>query len=111
MHHLGSSGTSNFHSPRTQWYIIAKRATPLTNTQVKQCNASDKEYALNDGNGLQLKVKPSGSKTWVLKYVKSFSKIRTNLGLGIYPEVSLAEAEKKEKLLENCLRKVLTPKK
>lgn len=92
------------------WYIMAKKVTPLTNTQVRQAKACDKEYILADGDGLQLKIKPSGSKTWVFKYSKPFTKKRTNLGLGIYPEVSLAQAREKRKKYRELLAQDLDPK-
>ena len=43
-----------------------------------------------DGNGLYLLVKPSGSKSWVLRTVVHGR--RRDMGLGGYPLVSLAEA-------------------
>ncbi len=89
---------------------MAKRIPPLTNTQVKQAKALEKEYSLADGDGLQLKIKPSGSKTWVFKYSKPYSKSRTNLGFGIYPEVSLAQAREKRKQARELLAQNIDPK-
>ena len=43
-----------------------------------------------DGNGLYLLVKPSGTKSWVLRTVVRGR--RCDIGLGGYPLVSLAEA-------------------
>lgn len=43
-----------------------------------------------DGRGLFLYVKPSGSRSWVLRY--QVQGRRRDLGLGAYPEVSLAMA-------------------
>ena len=43
-----------------------------------------------DGNGLNLKVDPSGAKRWVQRV--TIDGKRHNLGLGRYPSVSLAEA-------------------
>jgi len=59
---------------------------------------------------LQLKIKPSGSKTWVFKYSKPFTKERTNLGLGIYPEVSLAQARAIRKEYRVLLAQEIDPK-
>lgn len=89
---------------------MGKIITPLTNTQVKQAKACAKEYTLSDGDGLQLKIKPSGSKTWVLKYSKPFTKVRTNLGFGTYPEVSLAKAREKRKAARELLAQDIDPK-
>jgi integrase len=53
----------------------------------------------NDGNGLYLKIKDSGTKSWVLRYkrgVRDDGKPRSYfMGLGPYPAVTLAEARKK----------------
>ena len=46
-----------------------------------------------DGNGLSLRVEPSGSKHWVQRV--SVNGKRSNLGLGGYPTVSLANARSK----------------
>ena len=46
-----------------------------------------------DGRGLMLFVKPSGSRSWVLRYQRQGR--RRDMGLGAYPEVSLAEARAK----------------
>ncbi len=69
---------------------MAKQITPLTNTEVKQAKIKDKEYTLADGAGLQLRVRPNGAKLWILKYSQPYTKKRTNLSLGKYPQVSLA---------------------
>lgn len=89
---------------------MAKKITPLTNTQVKQSKPKDKEYILSDGDGLQLKIKPSGSKTWVFKYTKPFIKSRTNIGFGSYPEVSLLQARDKRKQARELLAQDVDPK-
>lgn len=89
---------------------MAKKVIPLTNTQVKQVKAQEKEYILSDGDGLQLKIKLSGSKTWVFKYSKPFTKKRSNIGFGVYPEVSLAQARDKRKQARELLAQDVDPK-
>jgi integrase len=49
-----------------------------------------------DGGGLQLAVSPSGARKWVLRYMRQG--VPREMGLGGYPEVSLAVA--REKALE-----------
>jgi integrase len=46
----------------------------------------------NDGKGLLLRVSPGGSKSWVYRYKRPGHRFITDVGLGPYPEVSLAEA-------------------
>ncbi len=73
---------------------MARTVRPLTDTQIKQSKPKVKEYSLSDGSGLALKVKPSGTKLWIFNYPKPFTKARTNISLGAYPNVSLANARK-----------------
>lgn len=86
------------------------KTTPLTNTEVKQAKAKDKVYKLSDGNGLQLRVKPSGNKSWLLDYVKPHTKKRTAIGLGGFPDVSLADARKLRSIHRELLAKGIDPK-
>jgi integrase len=86
------------------------RTTTLTNTEVKQAKPKDKVYKLSDGGGLQLRVKTNGTKSWLLDYFKPFTKKRTSIGLGAYPEVSLAEARKKRVAARELLAKDIDPK-
>lgn len=65
---------------------------PLTDTQVKQSKTKATEYSLADGNGLALRVKPNGTKSWLFNYYTPFTKKRTNISLGLYPDVSLTKA-------------------
>ncbi|WP_338213284.1 Arm DNA-binding domain-containing protein, partial [Halopseudomonas aestusnigri] len=44
----------------------------------------------SDGDGLYLRVKSSGSASWLFRY-RTGGKLR-DMGLGAYPEVTLAEA-------------------
>ena len=71
---------------------MARTTKPLTNTEVKQAKPRATVYALADGDGLQLRVKPNGSKIWLLDYRRPYTKVRTSLSFGSYPAVSLAEA-------------------
>ena len=62
----------------------------LTASKVKSAKPSAKAYKLADGAGMYLLVHPSGAKYWRLKYrIAGKEKL---LALGVYPEVSLAEA-------------------
>lgn len=73
---------------------MAKIVRSLTDTQIKQAKPRDKEYNLADGDGLTLRIKPSGSKTWLFNFQRPYTKRRTNLSFGTYPEVSLADARR-----------------
>lgn len=72
---------------------MPKRVVPLTDTQVKNAKPKDKPWRLFDGGGLHLLINPDGSKYWRLKYLLHGKEKR--IGLGVYPEVSLARARTK----------------
>ncbi|MGL5798902.1 MAG: integrase arm-type DNA-binding domain-containing protein [Plesiomonas sp.] len=79
---------------------MAKVTTRLSDTQIKAAKPRDKEYVLCDGDGLRIRVKPNGSKPWLLNYTHPIKKTRTNLSLGKYPEVSLASTTLNEQGFE-----------
>ncbi len=89
---------------------MARQVTPLSDTLIKRAKAKDKEYNLSDGDGLTLRVKPSGSKIWILNYSKPFTKKRTNIGFGVYPKVSLANARKLKTEAKELLANDIDPK-
>jgi len=89
---------------------MARTVKPLTDTQIKQAKPKEKEYSLSDGFGLQLIIKPSGTKNWIFKYYKPFTKKRTNLSFGKYPHITLADARKKREEANALLAKDIDPK-
>lgn len=82
----------------------------LSDAKVRAAKPQEKEYTLADGEGLQLRVTPNGSKQWVFKYYKPISKARSNLGLGTYPSLSLAAAREKRDEARALLAKDIDPK-
>lgn len=62
----------------------------LTDIKVRTAKPTDKQYKLTDGNGMHLLVHPNGSKYWRLQY--RFGGKQKMLALGVYPDVSLADA-------------------
>jgi len=73
---------------------MARSAKQLTDTALKKVKAEDKDIILSDGNGLQVKVRKSGSKLWNFNYYHPITKKRVNMGLGKYPDVSIVNARK-----------------
>ncbi len=70
----------------------------LNPTQVKNAKPKIKDYKLNDGAGLHLMVRPSGSKLWRQRYF--FSDKERLASFGKYPTVTLAKArERRTELL------------
>lgn len=89
---------------------MARITRPLTNTEVKQAKPREKVYTLSDGGGLQLRVKPNGSKLWLLDYFRPYTKKRTSLSFGSYPELSIANARSKRDDARELLAKDIDPK-
>lgn len=73
---------------------MARIVTKLNDTQIKKAKATDdnKEIILYDGDGLMLRVKPSGKKIWFFNYQVPVTKKRTKTKLGNYPHLTLARA-------------------
>lgn len=75
----------------------------LTDIKVRTAKPMDKQYKLTDGNGMHLLVHPNGSRYWRLQY--RFGGKQKMLALGVYPNVSLADArarrDEARKLLAN----------
>jgi integrase len=67
--------------------------TKLTDIAIKRTKAGNGIKKLSDGNGLVLLVYPNGSKYWQYRY--RYLGKEKSLSLGIYPEVTLAEARLK----------------
>ena len=66
---------------------------PLTDTKVKNARPQDKPYTLQDGQGLYLEVRPTGSKFWRYRYWLTSSK-DGRYTIGEYPSVSLSDARR-----------------
>jgi len=75
----------------------------LTELEVKKAKPTDKQQKLTDGGGLYLLIHPNGGKYWQMAY--RFDGKQKTLSLGVYPDISLADArdrrEQARKLLAN----------
>lgn len=86
-------------------------AGTLTDKALKAAKARARPYKLFDGGGLYLEVAPTATATagryWRLKYRHAGKEKR--LALGVYPEVSLAEARDRREAARAQLRDKLDP--
>lgn len=65
----------------------------LTARQVSTARPMEKAYKLADGGGLYLLVNPNGSRYWRMKY--RYAGKEKLLSIGVFPDVTLAEAREK----------------
>lgn len=76
---------------------------PLSDTKIRAAKPAEKSYRLSDEKGLYLQVEPNGARYWRMAY-RYDGKQKTQ-ALGIYPDISLAEARSRRdearKLLAN----------
>jgi integrase len=76
---------------------------PLTDTAVRKAKPKEKPSRLADEKGLYLEIMPNGSRYWRMKY--RFAGKEKRLAMGVYPDISLAEArdrrDQARKLLAN----------
>ncbi|MCU9688542.1 tyrosine-type recombinase/integrase, partial [Escherichia coli] len=79
----------------------------LTDIKVRTAKPTDKQYKLTDGSGMHLLVHPNGSKYWRLQY--RFDGKQKMLALGVYPDVSLADARTRRDDARNLLTNNIDP--
>lgn len=89
---------------------MSRTTKRLTVTEVDNARPKEREYTLSHGNGLNLRVKPNGSKSWLFNYTNPNTRKRTNISLGSYPEVSLSNASKKRTEFRELLAAGIDPK-
>lgn len=81
---------------------------PLSDTTIASLEPEDKAYREHDGQGLYLRVKPTGQKLWEFRYKKPNGKWSW-LGLGPYPSVSGALAREKAQEARTLTAKGVDP--
>ena len=86
---------------------MARMVAPLTDTKIKRAKAKEKLYKLFDGEGLYLEVKPSGVKTFRVKY--RFNNKEKTYTIGKYPDVTLAQARRELRKVKSMLSEGIDP--
>lgn len=86
--------------------MTTKRAA-LTDTRIRQAKPEAKPYNLYDTGGLYLTVAPTGAKWWRMKYRHAGKEKR--MGIGAYPETSLADARAKRDTARAAIREGRDP--
>ena len=79
----------------------------LTESAVKEAKPTVKQFKLSDGGGLYLLVHSNGSKYWRFDF--RFDGRQKSSSLGVWPEVSLAEARSKRNDAKSKIRDGVNP--
>ena len=69
----------------------------------------DKDYTLNDGNGLSLLIKTNGTKLWEFRYTSPTTLKRRKSSFGKFPDVPLTDARDKAKNFRELIAKEIDP--
>ena len=80
----------------------------LSDTKVRSAKPSTKTITLNDGGGLQLEVRPTGSKLWRLRC--TINGKRTRLSIGEYLSISLKAARATRDELKEQIAQGIDPR-
>ncbi len=73
----------------------------LTDLKVKKLTPQKSFFDVPDGDGLYIRVRPRGTKTWIFRYM--FDKRPRLMTLGKYPSITLAEARERHSLARQKL--------
>ena len=86
---------------------------PILNTlsvkAIEALRASGKVIRKSDGGGLYILVKVNQTKFWEFRYTKPATGKKTFMGLGSFPDVSLAEARKRASIYRSKLFEGIDP--
>jgi hypothetical protein len=85
---------------------MPKKAKELSATEIRRINKPGR-HAVGFIAGLLLVVKELGSKSWILRTLVGGR--RRSIGLGGYPEVSLAEARERAREIKKAIRQGVDP--
>lgn len=88
---------------------MARTIKALTDTQVKQAKTQDKAYKLADGGGMYLFVTKLGAKSWRMNYVRPMTKKHATMTLGLYPDITLAQARHRRSEIRALLAQGIDP--
>lgn len=82
-------------------------AGKLTDTAIKNAKAAEKPRKITDERGLYLLVTPNGGKWWRFKYL--FGGKEKLLSLGVYPDISLANARERREAARKLVAQGIDP--
>ncbi|HEY4311603.1 MAG TPA: integrase arm-type DNA-binding domain-containing protein [Pirellulales bacterium] len=80
---------------------------PLSDAKARNAKLRPKSYKMLDGEGLFLLITPAGGRYWRLRYY--FGDKEKLLALGVYPEITLADARERRANAKKLLAKGVDP--
>lgn len=89
---------------------MPKIVKPLNDTRIKNAKPTGKEQVLRDGQGLTLRIRENGSKSWSFEYQQPYTKKTRKISFGKYPEVSLSRARELRAEARELLAQGIDPK-
>jgi integrase len=81
--------------------VFGMKLYKLNQSEINRAESRAREYTLGDGGGLFLVVKPTGSRTWVWRYLHDGKERKA--GLGVFPDVDLKAARREADRLREQL--------
>ena len=85
---------------------MPKKAKLLSAIEVKRLNKPGL-HAVGGVSGLQLQITPTGASSWILRTMVGSK--RRDIGLGGYPDVSLARAREKAQTVKDDIKAGAVP--
>lgn len=82
----------------------------LTSKDVDNADPRDKEYKLHDGEGLFLRVRPSGAKSWLFSYRMPGSKSLIRMTIGTPKDFGIKKARNKIRDLQRLVDDGIDPR-
>ena len=79
---------------------------PLSDTAIRNAKPKEKQYKLSDEKGLYLLIKKAGK---YFRFDYRFAGKRKTLAIGVYSDVTLAEARKKRDEARDLLKEGVDP--
>jgi len=82
----------------------------LNTKLIENLKPKEKEFRLPDGEGLFLRVRPSGAKSWLFCFRLGKSRTWLQMTLGAWKDLTLKEARNKLKELRNLVSDGIDPR-
>ena len=89
--------------------VVSLNDSKIKSAIAKHKKSSEKAVRLSDGGGLFLLLDKKGGTYWRFDYFKPITKKRTTIGIGVYPELSLADARRQKEEYRELLAQGIDP--